>query len=397
MCNMILTKTDVRQYAHKLFVVVNKMDLLAQRERDQVVDYIRAGIAPLLGESNARIFPLSARQGLEAKLSSDGQGVRRSGMEEFESAIATFLAEEKSKIFLITILDRTLQLLTDFESEAEISAENSSTPKQLRAAMETLRAAIQSSDEIFLTKADAGADSTVIQAPLEQAIAASQINPKTGEEQTFVMTRTCPICAAQTQAVFDFFVHWQLALSMDKDARSAFRAARGFCRVHTWQFQQIAAPQGISEGYAPLVEETMAELRQMVGQTTQEGAAGLDKLLPTSETCPACRLLREVGVTQLNRFLALMMTAEGQVLYRRSLGLCLPHLQSTLLASPSQDVADFLLREQAHRLEEIAEDMHSYMLKRDAIRRSLLNANEEKAWLRALLLLAGERTALALT
>jgi hypothetical protein len=48
-------------------------------------------------------------------------------------------------------------------------------------------------------------------------------------------------------------------------------------------------------------------------------------------------------------------------------------------------------------LEEIAEDMHTYMLKREALRRGLLNENEERAWLRALLQLSGERTSFTLT
>lgn len=84
---------DIRQHAHKLFVVVNKIDLLSQSERDQVLDYIRDSIAPALGVPNARIYPLSARQGLEAKLHGDGKGVAQSGMEELETALAAFLAD----------------------------------------------------------------------------------------------------------------------------------------------------------------------------------------------------------------------------------------------------------------------------------------------------------------
>jgi ribosome biogenesis GTPase A len=396
---------NIRQYAHKLFVVVNKIDLLPPKERDQVLDYIRTEIAPILGASNARIYPLSAHQGLEAKLRSDGKGIRQSGMEDFEAAIASFLAEEKSKVFLIAILDRALRLLADFESEAEpsprqeaeIPANNSPTPKRLRDALETLRAAIQSPDEAFPAQAETGADSTVVQAPLEQAIEASQINPKSGDEQSFMMTRTCPICAAQSQAVFDFFVHWQYAVSTDEDARRAFTAARGFCWVHTWQFQQIASPQGISEGYAPLVETALAELRQLVERTPQEGAAGVGTLLPTGERCAACRILRETGAAQLARLITYITTSEGQERYRQSQGLCLPHLQSALLSSPQQEAIDFLLDEQANRMEEISEDMRSYVLKRDALRRGLLNTNEENAWRRALLQLAGERTAHSLT
>jgi GTP-binding protein EngB required for normal cell division len=392
---------DIRQHAHKLFVVVNKIDLLAQTEREQVLDYIRAGIDAILGVSNMRIYPLSARQGLEAKLRNEEKGIQQSGMGEFEIAVASFLAEEKSRIFLIAILDRALRLLADFEDnteripgrDVENSAASTLAPQRLRTALEGLRTSIQSPDGAFPAPAEASTDSTVVQAPLEQAIEASQINAKPGQEHPFVITRTCPICVVQSKTVFDFFAHWQYAVSTHEDSRRAFCAARGFCLVHTWQFQQIASPQGISQSYAPLVENAVAELRLLVGQTPQVGAAQLDTLLPTSESCPACRLLRQTSQTQISRFIALMMTPEGQERYRRSLGLCLPHLQAALLSSPSQALTDFLLREQADRLEEISEDMHSYVLKRDALRRGLLNTNEEKAWLRALLQLVGERTA----
>jgi hypothetical protein len=43
-------------------------------------------------------------------------------------------------------------------------------------------------------------------------------------------------------------------------------------------------------------------------------------------------------------------------------------------------------------LEEISEDMRSYTLKRDALRRGLLNSHEKNAWRRALVQLVGERT-----
>ena len=35
---------DVRQYVRKLFIVVNKTDLLAVSEREEVLRYIQAGI-----------------------------------------------------------------------------------------------------------------------------------------------------------------------------------------------------------------------------------------------------------------------------------------------------------------------------------------------------------------
>ena len=396
---------DIRPHAHKLFIVVNKIDLLTHEERDQVLDYVRAGIAPVLGTSTGQVYPLSARQGLEAKLRRDVRGVRQSGMEDLEAALASFLAGEKSRVFLTAILSRALRLLPDPEAgarsspqqDSEIAADETLELRRLQDSLEVLRAVVQSPEEGWASRTETDADSTVVQAPLERAIEASQLKPKAGLGAALAVTRTCPICAAQSQAVFDFFAHWQYAVSSEQDARRAFSAARGFCRVHTWQFERLASPQGMSEGYAPLIESAMAQLRPLIGRAPEEGAAAVDALLPTSESCPACRLLRQIGSAQMARFMALIATSEGQESYRRSQGLCLPHLKAALLSSPSQEVADFLLGEQANRLTEISEDMHNYLLKRDALRRGLLNDNEEDAWRRALLQLAGASTAQELT
>jgi hypothetical protein len=56
-------------------------------------------------------------------------------------------------------------------------------------------------------------------------------------------------------------------------------------------------------------------------------------------------------------------------------------------------VAEFLLREQVQRLEDLADDLRSYSLKRDALRRGLLNQEEADAWRRALVQVVGERAA----
>ncbi len=392
---------DIRQQAHKLFVVVNKVDLLAQNEGELALNYIRAGIGRILGTAQVRLYPLSARLGLEAKLRADEQGIQQSGLREFESDLAAFLAEGKSRVFLLAMADRALRLVgapaLDLEPtplpETAANANGIPSLKRLREDFTALRSAIQSLDEAGPGQNENETDPSAIQTPLEQAIANSQAQPRAGGERPFLMTRTCPICAAQSQAVYDFFVHWQYAISKDEQARRAFRSAGGFCGVHTWQFQQIAAPQGISEGYAPLVEAAVAELRQQIGESPAVSAAKLGRLLPTGESCPACRVSRQSGADQIVRFLALVSTAEGAASYRNSLGLCLSHLQAALLAAPSKETADFLLREQANRLEELSEDMHSYLLKRAAIRRGLLNENEENAWRRALTQLSGERTA----
>jgi len=115
------------------------------------------------------------------------------------------------------------------------------------------------------------------------------------------------------------------------------------------------------------------------------------KRLPTTETCPACRVLREMEEERLGEVLRQLGSMDAEPSHARSSALCLPHLRSALARAPSAETTAFLLREQVRRLEELSEDLRSYTLKRDALRRGLLNANEESAWRRALVVLAGER------
>lgn len=114
---------------------------------------------------------------------------------------------------------------------------------------------------------------------------------------------TCPICTAQSQAIFDFFVHWQYGLSTSEAARRSFAAERGVCSAHTWQFQQVASPQGISEGFAPLIETVGAELRHCLEQPSERLVERIGGLLSNVESCAACRVLQETETEQIGQFL----------------------------------------------------------------------------------------------
>ncbi len=362
---------DIRAHVRKLFVVVNKIDLLAPEEREPLLTYVRVGIEQTLGTDDLRLFPLSARQGLAAKLSAEGDGT--SGLPEFEDALTAFVAAEKERTFLVAILDRARRLVDD-ESDGS----------EQRAQIESLREALLAGAS--LTREPQTADARII----EQAVAANRSDLK-AHPRSALRSGTCPICAAQSQALFDFFAQWQYTLSQDAAARRAFAAARGFCPVHTWQFAQIASPKGISEGYAPLIDAATDELRAALEQSREQVVEHVAALLPKVETCAACRVLRESEQEHIRQLLVQLAAADKQKMYARTPGLCLPHLRAALTLAAAEPAAEFLLHEQWQRLEEISEDMQSYTLKRDALRRGLSNDQEENAWRRALVQLVGER------
>jgi GTP-binding protein EngB required for normal cell division len=390
---------DIRGQVRQLFVVVNKIDVLGDTDREEVLGYIHTRVEQLLGKGNAYLSPLSARDGLNAKLNRDDTGIHQSGLVAFEQMLTTFLAEAQGRTFLVSILDHALRIVASVDpvrANDEIGLPGSVF--KLRQTMESLLASLLAGvplSEVRIELEPAVAESHVI----EQVIDASRSPARKPGGHAHV--RTCLVCTAQGQALFAFFAKWQYSLATDTIAQHAFADKRGMCPIHTWQFQEMASPQGISNGYVPLIEAMALELSHLIEHGAEHAAVPLAVLLADDTTCPACRLVRETAVEQIEQLLAYLATDEGREVYASSIGLCLPHLQATLAHVEHSDdgpiehsvIAEFLLREQVLRLENLAEDLHSYSLKRDALRRGLLHQEEEHAWRHALVQLVGERAA----
>jgi hypothetical protein len=90
--------------------------------------------------------------------------------------------------------------------------------------------------------------------------------------------------------------------------------------------------------------------------------------------------------------LALVISeATGRSQYRHSQGVCLRHLSMLLDVISTAGSREFLLSHAAQRFEEDAEDMQSFAMKHEAIRRALQNRNEEEAYRRTVIRIVGDR------
>jgi GTP-binding protein EngB required for normal cell division len=102
----------VREYAGKIFYVVNKSDLVEGEPRERLLDDIRGRIRAHGGDSEAaRIFAVSARDALAAKMHGSSGDLTSTGLPDLESALWNFLTNGKSREFLIRVFDRARKLL----------------------------------------------------------------------------------------------------------------------------------------------------------------------------------------------------------------------------------------------------------------------------------------------
>jgi GTP-binding protein EngB required for normal cell division len=200
-------------------------------------------------------------------------------------------------------------------------------------------------------------------------------------------TRGCAVCDHVIKTAYDFLTQWQYALASDEKAQRHFAADSGFCSLHAWQLHSLSSPLGESIGLAPLAEE----ISRLLGSIKSEpGTVDLRKIIHTPGDCRVCRLLEQVESDYVTRFNEFLTDENNRKLYVRSQGVCLRHL-ARLIPVTSEEIGTFLLGEASRHFGEFAEDMQSYAIKRDAIRRHLMNVNEEDAYMRALIHLAGAK------
>jgi predicted GTPase len=335
----------IGRHVGKIFFVINKTDLLAQQERGAALDFVRSVISERTKTKEISVFPVSARRGLESKLSGNRLAEKESGVAELENELAVFLSSEKSSVFLAAI-ERSIATL---EQDAE--------------SLERRRG---------------------------NAIAARRLfDQPAGDVANDLRTRGCPVCNRLAKVSFEFFSKFQYEIATNQSTQKDFADSFGFCSLHFWQLAALSSPSGLSSGLAPLAEHISQKLANLADSFLEEQCAV--KLHCSSSECLVCQELRRHEQGYLSELNGFVKTNAGREAYGRSQGVCLRHLALWLCASEADGFSSFLLREAALRFDHLAEDMQSFGLKNEALRRQLQNADEDDAFVRALIHIAGAK------
>jgi GTP-binding protein EngB required for normal cell division len=376
----------VRQFAQKVFFVVNKTDLLEGAAREEVVAFVSDRVRAETGSESLKVYPLSATCGMAAKLSADPAAYASSGLKDFEEALGAFLALERTSTFLASILARAMRLL-DLLSPTVSAAGLSVRCADIANRLWKLRQIVspdttpQPPDSVRAARpAAAEPKSLPSEAPLNWTQA--------------LKTRGCPVCVRIAQAAFNFYARWQYTLIADETAQEEFAGVMGLCPLHTWQFLTLSSPQGLSSSYSKLAEKCSKKLSEF-SAAPDAAVSNLESLLPGRQRCPACRKLADVEADAVRSLAQFLQGAGGQRAYRDSQGVCLRHLAQVIAASQNSELARHLLQHASRRFAEAAEDMQNYAMKHDGLRRALQHKDEGDAYLRAIVHLTGERAVCA--
>ena len=102
---------DAARHAGKLFLVLNKRDLVSGQDAEAGLQFVRNRLREDLGMSGPRLFPLSALQALEAVVHYDDRRPAGSGLPDLHAELREFLTAGKTRLFVRNIADCAARLL----------------------------------------------------------------------------------------------------------------------------------------------------------------------------------------------------------------------------------------------------------------------------------------------
>jgi len=119
---------DIREYVHKLFFVLNKIDYVEDSERQEALDFTSQVLQENLATEKVTIFPISAKLALQAKSNGHPELLGASLLPQFEDHLRQFLYQEKGRVLLISCLHGALKAITDSTLALKVERQASAIP-----------------------------------------------------------------------------------------------------------------------------------------------------------------------------------------------------------------------------------------------------------------------------
>ena len=119
---------DIREYVHKLFFVLNKVDYVDEAQRQEALEFTTQVLQANLATEHVMIFPLSAKLALVGKVEGRTELLEASLLPEFENHLRQFLYKEKGRVLLISCISGALKAITDSTLALKVERQASSMP-----------------------------------------------------------------------------------------------------------------------------------------------------------------------------------------------------------------------------------------------------------------------------
>ena len=177
----------------------------------------------------------------------------------------------------------------------------------------------------------------------------------------------------------------------DPGIRKGIRDSLGFCNRHAWQLRNIGDGLGLSIIYEDLVGTILKQVRER-SKSRRGQKDFLAKLLTDSRKndgkkvkfiCLFCK--RETDVEKRYSEVLIKSFYEPEIFnfFKKSEGLCLPHLLTLLEGCTDRKTIDEIISIESEKLEVLAQDLKEFQRKHDYRFSGEKYGKESDAWIRA--------------
>ena len=163
--------TDIKQQLPRTFFVLNKIDNLDEDERIASLNFLAEQLTPLC-QAAPQIIPVSARNGLKARIAGDDSGWKQSGMYQVESSLTLFFAAEKKQVLMTSLRCRLVDQLQNILLRLTLSLQAVQLPEdELKKKISQFSKALPAIErELLATEDILAGDHDRIVAVLNQAV-----------------------------------------------------------------------------------------------------------------------------------------------------------------------------------------------------------------------------------
>jgi hypothetical protein len=169
------------------------------------------------------------------------------------------------------------------------------------------------------------------------------------------------------------------------ETRAEWRAARGLCRPHARQLDQIGHALGVSLFYQDILL-TVHELFRKPSReqaVRRRGRKALAETLSPQIECPACAYRESLEAVYTEVWLDHILEPAFLDSVRAADPLCLPHLRQAILQAPDAERFGKLRQVQLEHWETLIDELGEFVRKNDYRFQHEPVGREGTAWLRA--------------
>jgi len=211
---------------------------------------------------------------------------------------------------------------------------------------------------------------------------------------------TCPVCFLVKTKIHKSMDDFLYEKVNDPGVRQEIRKSFGYCNTHAWQLQKMGDGFGLSLIYADLFNLFIGQLEGFLADKKKSSAARFKNLFrrgtkvieteKNKSACPICKECREIEKRYISLLIEHFDDAEFYVHFKQSLGLCIPHLSTTLELCKDKRIARELISIEAGKMRSLKKELEEFAAKHDYRFSKGGFGKEGDSWVRAIEKITGK-------